>query len=84
MGELALTGLDDEMLARLSSPAQEHGRTAEAEAAAITAGQLRTSATSQDIWEAFAESRLGTGRLDVNTTDTIREDRDRGYSSSCD
>ena len=81
MGELTLTGLDDEVLARLSSRAAAHGRSAEEEASAIVLAEIAVTSEAEPMskdawWERAAELRRETGRLGVNMTDLIREGRD--------
>ncbi len=82
MGELTVSGLDEAVLLRLSRLAAEHGRTIEAEAAAIL--DLATKRLRKDVWADLAESRRQTGRLGVMTVDLLREDRETRGSAACD
>ena len=81
MGDLTITGLDEEVLARLSRQAAEHGRSVEAEAAVLLRAEIaRQSAIptlSEEQWLAMAaEARRQTGGLNVAMVDLIREGRD--------
>ncbi len=81
MGELRLTGLDEQVLATLSRRAAVHGRTVEAEASAIL--EQETTKPLQTVWDKMRESAHQTGRLTVSTIDLIREDRDARSADPC-
>lgn len=77
MGQLLVRGLDDRLIQLLKERAARHGRSVEAEHRAIL------EATFADDRETFAERaarlRARIPPSTLNTTDLIREDRDRDY-----
>jgi antitoxin FitA len=76
MAQLTVRNLDGEIVRRLKVRAAEHNRSAEAEHRAILEKALVPS--KGDFWERAAALRKATrGRSATNSTDLIREDRDR-------
>ena len=82
MGELTLTGLDEDMLARLSDWAAAHGRSTEEEAGAILGAAIRQlggdgrDVTKDELLALSAESRRQSGRLSVRSIDLLHDGRD--------
>jgi plasmid stability protein len=76
MGELRLTGLDEQALAKLSKRATENGRTIEAEARTILLERLESA--SRPRWQHLLdEARQQTrGAIHSSSLDLIREGRD--------
>lgn len=78
MSALVIPDLDEATFTRLRERATTHGRTAEAEAREILAATLQAPAA--DPWaaiNAFRERLAGSGRNFTDSTELIREDRDR-------
>lgn len=76
MAQLLVRKLNDDLVARLKARAAEHGRSAEAEHRAILEEVLGSG--SSDVWarmDAFREKTKG--RMTTDSTDLIREERDR-------
>jgi plasmid stability protein len=79
MSQLVIPDLDDAVLARLRDRAALRGRTVETEAKVILAEAL-PPAVPPAQWAAINALRdelAGSGRLFPDSTDSIREDRDR-------
>jgi plasmid stability protein len=76
MGELRLTGLDEQALAKLSERATEHGRTIEAEAKTILLERLESPAAPK--WQQLLDEarRQTRGAIRSSSLDLIREGRD--------
>ncbi|WP_448191147.1 FitA-like ribbon-helix-helix domain-containing protein [Azospirillum sp. sgz301742] len=82
MGHLTLNIRDDELIGRLKSRAAAHGRTLEEEHQEILREVLQTPvqppASGPDFWELAAQRRERLrGRTFPDTTQMIRDDRDR-------
>lgn len=76
MGQLTIRKVDDEVIRRLKIRAAENGRSAEAEVRALLEQTFRPGA--DDFWERAAEIRKRLeGKWKGDSTDLIREDRDR-------
>ena len=85
MGELTMMGLDDAVLAKLSTRAAAHGRSAEEEVASIFKDAISAgSQMSREEWLALAaKTRRASGRLTVQTIDLIHEGREVRMASLC-
>jgi plasmid stability protein len=76
MAQLLVRKLDDDLVVRLKARAAEHGRSAEAEHRAILQQALRPK--DDDFWARADEFRRRTaGKMKTDSTDLIREERDR-------
>jgi antitoxin FitA len=76
MAQILVRNLDDDVVRSLKHKARVHGRSLEAEVRAILEEHTRVS--REEFWEFAAASRRSTaGRVTGDTTDLIREDRDR-------
>ena len=78
MSQLMIPDLDDATLARLREQAARHGRSVETEAKAILSSAL--SPISQHPWvevNALREQLVASGRAFPDSTELIREDRNR-------
>jgi antitoxin FitA len=78
MGQLLVRGLDDRLIRCLKERAARHGRSVEAEHRAILAAALGSPAETFAERAARLRARLPPSLL--NSTDLIREDRDRDYT----
>lgn len=79
MLQLLIPDLDLEMFDRLRAQAVRNGRALEEEAIAILAAALRPDpAKVWDEIDAFREELAASGRSFSDSTELIREDRDRG------
>lgn len=79
MSQLVIPDLDDAVMVRLRERAARRGRTVETEAKAILAEAL-PPAVPPDQWaaiNALREELAASGRRFPDSTDSIREDRDR-------
>ncbi|HEX3882935.1 MAG TPA: hypothetical protein VHW66_09775 [Stellaceae bacterium] len=75
MAQLLVRGLSEEIVENLKRRAAEHGRSAEAEHRSILEDTL--SSKRSGFWERAAKLREETrGRITVDSTDLIRQDRD--------
>ena len=85
MGELTMTGLDEAVLAKLSTRAAAHGRSAEEEVAAIVKDAISAgSQMSREEWLALAaRTRRASGRLIMQTIDLIHDGREVRMASLC-
>jgi plasmid stability protein len=77
MSALVIPDLDDSTLARLRELAISHGRTAEAEAKAILAEALQAPPDPWASINAFRERLAASGRTFSDSTELLREDRER-------
>jgi plasmid stability protein len=77
VGQLIVRGLDDILIQALKQRAARVGRSAEAEHRAILEQTLRPEAES--FAEAAARLRARTPPQTTNSTDLIRQDRDRDH-----
>jgi plasmid stability protein len=78
MRELVLTDVDDVVLDDLRERATRHGRTSAEEAKAILAEVLRSKC--RDVWgpvDAIYQRLAASGRTFTDSSDLLREDRDR-------
>jgi plasmid stability protein len=78
MSQLVIPDVDDATLARLRERAARHGRTVETEVKAILAEVLPPAVPNQ--WaaiNALRERLAASGQTFPDSTDLIREDRDR-------
>ena len=78
MAELIIPNIEEAVLQLLQEEARRHGRTAEAEARSILAGVLQPR--RPDVWDrvnAFRRQLAASGRTFSDSTDLLREDRDR-------
>jgi plasmid stability protein len=79
MSELVIPDVDDATLARLRERAARHGRTIETEVKAILSEAL-PSVPAGDPWaavNAYREQLAATGHAFPDSTESIREDRER-------
>ena len=79
MSHLLIPDVDENVLARLRERAARHGRTVETEAKAILA-EVLPPVVPLDQWAAINTLRnelAASGRVFPDSTDSIREDRDR-------
>jgi plasmid stability protein len=74
---IVLDSLDEELLARLRERASTHGRTPEAEAAAILRETLRTPAGAWADVNALHDRLAASGRTFADSAGQLREDRER-------
>ena len=77
MSALVIPDLDDATLARLRERATSHGRSAEEEAREILAAALEGPPDPWARINAFRERLLASGRTFSDSTELLREDRDR-------
>lgn len=78
MGHLTLNIRDDALIERLKSRAEAHGRSVEEEHQELLREVLGTPVQAADFWERAAQARARlSGRTFPDTTQMIREDRDR-------
>lgn len=78
MAQLTVRKLDDELVRRLKVRAAHHNRSAEAEHRLILEEALRPAAA--DFWSKARQAREETrGRSVTDSTDIVREDRDRHH-----
>jgi plasmid stability protein len=78
MSQLLIPDLDEATLARLRERAVRHGRSVETEAKAILSEALpATSAAEWAMVNSLREQLVASGRLFADSTDLIREDRNR-------
>jgi plasmid stability protein len=77
MSEIKVAGLDDEIMARLRQRAREHGRSPEEETRAIIEQVVGRKSREQLLAEADRIAAMTRGRVQDDSTDLIREDRDR-------
>lgn len=78
MAELFITDVEDPILRELQERASAHGRSAEAEAREILAEALQLK--KQAAWaqvNAFCDRLAASGRTFSDSTELIRENRDR-------
>ncbi len=75
MGQLIVRGLDDRLIQALKQRAARAGRAAEAEHRAILEAALRPE--TEDFVQAAARLRASTPPQTTDSTDLIRQDRDR-------
>ena len=79
MSQLVIPDVDDATLARLRERAARHGRTIETEVKAILA-EVLPPAPAADPWaavNAFRERLAARGQVFPDSTESIREDRER-------
>lgn len=78
MAQLTVRNVDGELVRRLKIRAAQHNRSAEAEHRAILEMALRP--VPADFWQRAAALRAVTrGRPQTDSTELIREDRDRDH-----
>jgi antitoxin FitA len=77
MSALVIADLDDAILTRLRERATSHGRTAEAEAREILAAALQAAPDPWASINAFRERLRVSGRTFSDSTELLREDRER-------
>ena len=78
MSHLLIPDLDDATLARLRERADRHGRTVETEAKAILANAVPPTPSGQWVAiNAFREQLAASGQSFPDSTESIREDRER-------
>lgn len=78
MGHLTLDIRDDDLIGRLKSRAEAHGRTLEEEHQEILREVLQTPVQNESFWEwAKRNQERLRGRTFPDTTQMLREDRDR-------
>lgn len=76
MAQISVRNLDDDVVKSLKLKARLHGRSLEAQVRAILEENSRLS--KEEFWRIADESRRSTaGRNTSDSTDLIREDRDR-------
>ena len=75
MAQLALPDLDDDLVRRLHQRAARHGRTPEEDLRLILEQTLHREAT--DFWERARRLRERIGPQKTDSTELIREERDR-------
>lgn len=76
MAQLTVRNLDDDLVRRLKIRAAQNNRSAEAEHRILLERALKPG--SQDFWREVDKLRAETkGRANSNSTDLVREDRDR-------
>lgn len=78
MSQLTLQDIDDSLWRRLQQRAATHGQTIEAEAKTILAQTLDTA--REEIWakvDAIHARLAASGRTFSDSTDLLREDRER-------
>jgi antitoxin FitA len=78
MGQLLVRGLDDRVISSLKERAARNGRSVEAEHRAILEDVLGLH--TETFAERAARLRAEIPPSTLNSTDLIREDRDRDYS----
>ena len=76
MAQLIVRNVDDDLVNRLKRRALKHGRPMEAEHRAILENALRLP-VEDFVAMADAVSARTRGRIETDSTDLIREDRDR-------
>jgi plasmid stability protein len=79
MSQLVIPDVDDATLTRLRERAARHGRTVETEVKAILS-EVLPAGIPADQWaviNALREELAASGRLFPDSTESIREDRDR-------
>jgi antitoxin FitA len=79
MGQLIVRGLDDRLIQTLKQRATRTGRSAEAEHRAILEQALRPE--TETFAEAAARLRARTPPQATDSTDLIRQDRDRDHAA---
>jgi plasmid stability protein len=77
MSQLLIADVAESLLERLRQRASRHGRTAEAEARAILAAALQGPPGPWDRINAFREQLATSGRTFSDSTELLREDRER-------
>jgi antitoxin FitA len=77
MGQLLVRGLDDRLIETLKRRAARLGRSAEAEHRVILEQALQSE--TETFAEAAARLRSRTPKQKTNSTDIVREDRDRDF-----
>jgi plasmid stability protein len=78
VADLIIPDVEEVVLQRLQEEARRHGRTAEAEARSILAGVLQPRRA--DVWDrvnALRRQLAASGRTFSDSTELLREDRDR-------
>lgn len=79
MAQIVVRNLDDAVVDRLKARAEQNNRSLEAEVRHIL-GQAAEQLSWTEAWErldAFRQEMIGSGRTFGDSTDLIREDRDR-------
>ena len=79
MGQLLVRGLDDRIIGSLKRRAERNGRSVESEHRAILKSALAPETESLSYAELAARLRAEIPPSTLNSTDLIREDRDRNY-----
>jgi antitoxin FitA len=79
MGQLIVRGLDDRLIQALKQRAVRAGRSAEAEHRAILEQVLRPE--TETFAEAAARLRARTPPQSTDSTDLVRQDRDRAHAA---
>jgi plasmid stability protein len=77
MAELFIPDVEAEVLKRLTVLADSHGRTAAAEAKVILTQALQQRQNSWTAVDAIRERLAASGKQFSDSTDLVREDRDR-------
>jgi plasmid stability protein len=77
MASLTISGLDDQLVERLKERARDNDRTPEEEVRSLIEEAVTPKSKAQLLAEADAIAALTRGKVKVDSTDLIREDRDR-------
>lgn len=77
MASVTIRNLDDDVVTKLKAQAKAHNRSLEAELRQLLSDAARMNARQQFIARAKKISAMTPQRLQTDSTDLIREDRDR-------